>query len=251
MNFKYASSVRSSSRCSESPLVFVVDSDASIRESLELLIRPAGWRVRTAASAEEFLAGSRAAAPSCLLVELRLPGMSGLELQRRVFDRPELPVIFMSGHIDIPATVQAMKAGAFEFLTKPFVGDVLLHAIRHAIERSHTALLLGAQMRFLQERYDSLSRREREVLSLVVSGRLNKQVGGELGISEVTVKAHRGKLMRKMQAASLAELVKMAASLRHDTASDVADFARPDRPIRSNRHVGAIASVGGMLTPAF
>lgn len=214
MNITHARPVCSSSRSPETPIVYVVDSDAAVREALELLIRSAGFQARTAASAEEFLASPRVAAPCCLVVELRLPGWSGLELQRSVGERTEMPVIFLSAHVDIQATVQAMKAGALEFLTKPFVGDVLMHAIRHAIERSQSELRVLARARALQERYESLSHREREVMNLVVCGRLNKQVGGELGISEITVKAHRGRLMRKMRAGSLAELVNMAANIR-------------------------------------
>jgi FixJ family two-component response regulator len=223
--------------------VFVVDSDASVRESLEWLIRSAGWQPRMAASAEEFLACPRTPAPCCLLVELRLPGLSGLDLQRLVFDRTEMPVIFLSGHVDISATVQAMKAGAFEFLTKPFVGDVLLHAIRHAIERSRAALRQLGEVRAIHERYESLSRREREVMERVVCGRLNKQVGGELGISEITVKAHRGKLMRKMHARSLAELVNLAASLcLAGPAHRVAQTAQP-----RNTHVPTDSSVRSLF----
>jgi FixJ family two-component response regulator len=194
-------------------IVNVVDSDVAVRESLEVLIRSAGWEPRSADSAEEFLARPRVLSPNCLLVELHLPGASGLDLQRFVLDRTEMPIIFMSREADVRATVQAMKAGAFEFLTKPLAIDLLLTSIRHALERSHGTLLRLAQIQALEERYESLSRREREVMSLVVSGRLNKQVGGDLGISEITVKAHRGKMMRKMQASSFAELVSMAASL--------------------------------------
>jgi FixJ family two-component response regulator len=196
------------------PTVFVVDGDAAVRESLESLIRSAGWQPATAASAEEFLAGPRPIAPSCLLTELHLSGLSGLELQRLVFERMEMPVIFMSSHADVQATVQAMKGGAFEFLTKPLAREVLLNAIQEALERSHAELRHLAQAQAFQKRYESLSRREREVMGMVVSGRMNKQVGGELGISEITVKAHRGKMMRKMQASSFAELVSMAATFR-------------------------------------
>jgi FixJ family two-component response regulator len=213
MNFRYVCSGLNAPKRPEMPTVFVVDGDASVRESLDGLIRSAGWQPITAASAEEFLSRPRLMTPSCLVVDLHLPGLSGLDLQRRVFDRTELPLIFISSHTDVPATVQAMKAGAFEFLTKPFADDVLMNAIGDAIERSRAALRREAQRRALEERYESLSRREREVMSLIVSGRLNKQVSGELGISEITVKAHRGKMMRKMQAASFAELVNMAARL--------------------------------------
>jgi FixJ family two-component response regulator len=227
MNFRYTFQVHRSSKIPETPIVFVVDGDASVRAGLEPLIRSAGWQCTTAASAEEFLALPRAANPRCLLVELELPGASGLELQRLVSDRTEMPIMFMSAHADVPATVQAMKAGAFEFLMKPLAGNVLLYAIRQAVERSRAALRHRASMQALQERYESLSRREREVMGLVVSGRLNKQVGGELGISEITVKAHRGKVMRKMQAASLAELVNMATSLRRTVPESSAEIDVP------------------------
>ena len=197
------------------PIVFVVDDDVSVRESLELLIRNAGWQPETFASAQEFLSRPRVLAPSCLVLDVALPDLNGLDLQKRVaVDRIDMPIIFITGYGDVPMTVQAMKAGAVEFLTKPFSDEVLLNAIRHAIERSHTALGHEAEIRALRECHASLSRREREVMALVVSGLLNKQVGGELGISEITVKAHRGKVMRKMKADSLADLVNMAARLR-------------------------------------
>ena len=195
------------------PIVFVVDDDVSVRESLELLIKSAGWQPETFASGQDFLARSRAAAPCCLLLDVKLPGFNGLEVQRQLAERTEMPIIFITGHGDVPTSVQAMKAGAVEFLTKPFNDDVLLDAIRGAIERSRVAVELAAETRALKARYDSLTSREREVMALVISGLLNKQVGGELGISEITVKAHRGQVMRKMQADSLPDLVAMAARL--------------------------------------
>ncbi len=198
------------------PIVFVVDDDVSVRESLELLISSAGWQPETFVSAQEFLSHPRALAPSCLLLDVNLPDLNGLDLQERVAaDRIDMPIIFITGYGDVPMTVRAMKAGAVEFLTKPFSDEVLLDAIRHAIERSHTALDREAELQTLRDRHASLSRREQEVMALVVSGLLNKQVGGELGISEITVKAHRGQVMRKMKAGSLADLVTMAARLHH------------------------------------
>jgi FixJ family two-component response regulator len=197
------------------PIVFVVDDDISVRESLELLIRCAGWRPETFASAQEFLARPRLLVPSCLVLDVTLPGLNGLDLQKRIaVDRIDMPIIFITGHGDVPTTVQAMKAGAVEFLTKPFGDDVLLSAIRHAIERSRASLGNEAEMQVLRDRYASLTPREREVMALVASGLLNKQVGGELGISEITVKAHRGQVTRKMKADSIADLVNMAARLR-------------------------------------
>jgi len=196
-------------------IVFVVDDDVSVRESLELLVRCEGWQPEIFASAQEFLDYPRVHIPNCLVLDVSLPGLTGLDLQRRIaVERPDMPIIFITGHGDVPMTVQAMKAGAVEFLTKPFRDDVLLRAIRAALERSRVALSLEAEMLVLRDRYASLSQRERQVMALVVSGLLNKQVGGELGISEITVKAHRGKVMQKMKADSLADLVKMAARLR-------------------------------------
>jgi FixJ family two-component response regulator len=196
------------------PIVFVVDDDVSVRESLELMIRFAGWQPETFASAEEFLARPRVRTPSCLILDVSLPDLNGLGLQKLVIDRTDMPIIFITGYGDVPMTVQAMKAGAVEFLMKPFDDDVLLTAIRHAIERSAAALGDEAEIQKLRDSYASLTRREREVMALVVSGLLNKQVAGELGINEITVKAHRGKMMLKMKADSLADLVKMAVRLR-------------------------------------
>lgn len=197
------------------PIVFVVDDDVSVRESLELLIQCAGWQPETFASAQEFLARPRALVPSCLVLDVSLPDLNGLDLQKRIaVDRIDMPIIFITGYGDVPMTVQAMKAGAVEFLTKPFSDEVLLSAIGHALERSQIALGQEAEIRELRACYASLSPREREVMALVISGLLNKQVGAELGISEITVKAHRGKVMGKMKADSLADLVNMAARLR-------------------------------------
>jgi FixJ family two-component response regulator len=202
------------------PVVFVVDDDISVRESLELLIRFEGWQPETFASAGEFLDRPRLRVPSCLVLDVSLPDLNGLDLQKRVVDRSDMPIIFITGHGDIPMSVRAMKAGAVEFLTKPFGDEALLSAIRNALERSETSLGDEAELSVLRERYASLSRREQEVMALVVSGLLNKQVGGQLGISEITVKAHRGKVMRKMKADSLADLVTMAARLRLATSPE-------------------------------
>ena len=195
------------------PIVFVVDDDVSVRESLELLLKSAGWQPETFASAQDFLSRPRATVPCCLVLDVTLPGLTGLELQQRLAERTDMPIIFITGYGDVPMTVRAMKAGAVEFLTKPFENDVLLDAIRHALERSRAALRQQSDMQTLRTRYASLTPREREVMALVVCGLLNKQVGGELGISEITVKAHRGQMMRKMKADSLPELVTMAARL--------------------------------------
>jgi FixJ family two-component response regulator len=194
-------------------VVFVVDDDVSVRESLELLLQTAGWKPETFSSAHDFLSRPRATVPCCLVLDVGLPGLNGLELQQQLAQRTEMPIIFITGHGDVPMTVRAMKAGAIEFLTKPFKDDVLLEAIRGAIERSRRALREESEMQVLRDRHASLTAREREVMVLVVTGLLNKQVGGELGISEITVKAHRGQVMRKMKADSLPELVTMAARL--------------------------------------
>jgi FixJ family two-component response regulator len=207
--------VGSSPMSDGTPIVFVVDDDLSVRESLELLIRCEGWQPEIFASAQEFLSHPRVLIPSCLVLDVSLPGLNGLDLQKRIAsDRIDTPIIFITGHGDIPMSVQAMKAGAIEFLTKPFGNDALLSAIRDAIERSQAALGREAQIRALRDCYASLTHRERQVMALVASGLLNKQVGGELNISEITVKAHRGQVMRKMKADSLADLVTMAARLR-------------------------------------
>ncbi|MES1255594.1 MAG: response regulator [Acidobacteriota bacterium] len=196
------------------PVVFVVDDDVSVRESLESLIRWAGWRPETFSSAQDFLSRPRDPAPSCLVLDVELPDLNGLDVQERVAaNRTDMPIIFVTGHGDIPMSVRAMKAGAAEFLTKPFEPDVLLDAIRRAIERSRVALAQASERTMLRDRYASLTPREREVLAWVVAGLLNKQVGAELGMTEATVKAHRGQVMQKMKADSLAELVRIAARL--------------------------------------
>ena len=210
-----ASPLASTSTVQPEGVVFVVDDDVSVRESVDLLIRWAGWRVEVFASAEAFLSRPSVDAPSCLVLDVDLPGLSGLELQQRLAESGRsMPTIFITGRGDIPTTVQAMKAGALGFLTKPFADTDLLDAIEDGIERSHAARERNAELRTIRARYDSLTPRERQVMGLVVSGLLNKQVGGELGTSEITVKAHRGQVMRKMQADSLPDLVRMAATLK-------------------------------------
>jgi FixJ family two-component response regulator len=199
----------------DTPIVFVVDDDPSVRASLELLIRSQGWDVESFASAEAFLSRSRAPAASCLVLDVTLPDLNGLDLQTMIApERVEMPIIFITGYGDVPMTVRAMKAGAIEFLTKPFRSDALLGAVRQALERSGAALDGAAEVRGLRDRHATLSRREREVMVLVISGLLNKQVGAELGISEITVKSHRGQVMRKMKADSLADLVHLGGMLQ-------------------------------------
>jgi FixJ family two-component response regulator len=196
------------------PVVFIVDDDVSVRESLELLIRNENWKPETFASAQEFLNHPRKLIPSCLVLDLSLPGLNGLELQKQLAVEPIItPIIFITGYGDVPKSVQAMKAGALEFLTKPLDNDALISAIRNALERSRLVLARDAEMRELKARYALLTSREHQVMALVVSGLLNKQVGGELGISEITVKAHRRQVMQKMKADSLATLVKLAGKL--------------------------------------
>ena len=198
-----------------SPIVFVVDDDISVRESLETLIRYEGLCVETFTSAQEFLNRPGVSVPNCLVLDLSLPGLNGLDLQKRVVvERPDMPIIFITGHGDIPTTVQAMKAGAVEFLTKPISDEALMRAIRGSLERSRVLLGRDEELRMLKARYARLTSREREVMALVVTGLPNKQVACELGITEITVKAHRGSMMRKMEADSLAELVNLAARLR-------------------------------------
>ena len=218
-----------SPKSQEKPIVFVVDDDVSVRESLEMLIKFAGWQPETFASAADFLARPRTTIPSCLVLDVSLPDLNGLELQKLIgAERIDMPIIFITGHGDVPMTVQAMKAGAVEFLTKPFDDELLLSAIKHAIKRSAAVLDDQAEISALRSSYESLTPRERDVMKLVVAGMLNKQIGLKLDISEITVKAHRGKMMQKMQADSVADLVKTAVRLGLTPAKNPWHQARVD-----------------------
>jgi FixJ family two-component response regulator len=227
-----ASAHRSAIMAHSTPTVFVIDDDVSVRESLEALIRSCGWQPETFSCAQEFLARPRVSAPGCLLLDISLPDLNGLDVQKRIaIDRIEMPIIFITGHCNVPMAVQAMKSGAVEFLTKPLDDEILLGAIRFAISRSGADLINGTEQQTLRDRYMSLTRREREVMAWVVSGRLNKQTAGELCIAEITVKVHRRSVMRKMQARSLPDLVLMAAMLRF---LSVPDTPSPDGLLASD-----------------
>ena len=214
---------------SVTPIVFVVDDDASARESLASLIRSAGWHPKLLSSAQQFLVLPRIHAPCCLLLDVDLPDLSGLDLQQRVSDRTDMPIIFIADRSDVSTTVKAMKAGAVEFLMKPFRNDVIRNAMRDALERSRVALRHEAEMSVLQEHHAALTRREREVMELVLSGLLNKQIAAKLGITEITVKVHRGTMMRKMGADSLLDLVKIATRLRLTPVTQ--EESRPQRKL--------------------
>jgi FixJ family two-component response regulator len=206
---------------SAAPVVFIVDDDVSVRESIELLVQQAGWRAETFSSARAFLEHDRSDCACCLVLDIGLPDLDGLEVQQRVVDEhAEMPIIFITGRCEVPLSVRAMKAGAVEFLTKPFEAETLLDAMRCALERSQSSLQGRLSLQVLRKRHQSLSQREREVMALVVQGQLNKQVGGALGISEITVKAHRGRVMRKMYVRSLPALVRTAARLGMQVAEE-------------------------------
>ena len=200
------------------PLVYIVDDDVSVRESIACLVEEAGWRTESFSSAQEFLDRPRGQRPCCLILDVGLPDLNGLDVQQRVSGpHAEMPIIFITGRGDIPTTVRAMRAGAAEFLTKPFDSDTLTHAVESALERSRLLLEAKTESQALRDRHQSLSQREREVMALVIRGQLNKQIGAALNISEITVKAHRGRMMRKMKVRSVPELVRIAARLGLDT----------------------------------
>jgi FixJ family two-component response regulator len=232
------------------PVVFVVDPDAVVRESLASLIRCAAARPQLFSSAQEFLALPRIHAPCCLLLEVDLPDLSGLDLQQRVSDRTDMPIIFIANRGDISTTVKAIKAGALEFLMKPFRNDVMRIAIRDAIERSRAALRNEAQMSVLREHLAALTRREREVMDLVLSGWLNKEIAAKLGISEITVKVHRGTMMRKMSADSFLELVKIATTLRLMSMTTAENTTAPPPDTRITARTGSRRTSANAIAPA-
>lgn len=231
------------------PIVFVVDDDFSVRESLSFLVESLGWQPETFGSGRAFLSRQPATTPSCLILDVLLPDLNGCDLQAQIADRADMPIIFISGYGDVPTTVRAMKAGAVEFFAKPFANDAIVEAIRNAIGRSRMALADIADVRALRDRYASLTLRERQVMALVVAGRLNKQVGSDLGISEITVKAHRGRVMHKTNASSVCDLVRMASRLCLETGSEAwTDAAQPlPRPLSTASHCARGLTSGSQL----
>ena len=244
---------RSTTASPNLPIVFVVDDDVAVRKSMELLIRQEGWQSEAFAFAREFLGRQRPLVPNCLVLDDSLRDLSGLDLQKQIVERTETPIIFISGRGDVSTAVQAMKAGAVEFFIKPFSNEAVLDAIRQALRRSSIALGREAEMRSLRDRYASLSHRERQVMALVLSGLLNKQVGAELGISEITVKAHRGRVMQKMAAKSVIDLVRMATRLRSERAFlTSSQFKIPSQSpaIASSARTMTLAASSGGIAPA-